>query len=102
MHTVQLHAHAAGVSCATITGALFLACAAAYALVPDATLVFFNLLFHGLDIRKIAVPMTWSGVITGLLIAVIGAYALTWAWAALYNRLAGRPGTVGESDCCAK
>lgn len=100
MHAMKLNARAAGLSCAAITGLAYLVCAAAYALIPDATLAFFNLLFHGLDIRKVATAMTWGGVIGGLLIAVVGAYVLTWFWATWYNRMLGGQAAGGPDDCC--
>lgn len=102
MHAMKLNAHAAGASCAAVTGLAYVVCAVAYALIPDATISFFNLLFHGLDIRKVATAMTWGGVVGGLLIAVVGAYALTWLWAALYNRFlgGGAPSPGGRSSCC--
>lgn len=100
MHTMKLNAHAAGSSCAAITGLVYVVCAAAYALIPDATLAFFNLLFHGLDIRKVAIGMTWGGVVGGLLITVIGAYILTWLWATWYNRMLGGQAAGGAGDCC--
>jgi hypothetical protein len=102
-HSHPLNAHAAGASCAAVTGLLYIVCAAAYALIPDTTLAFFNLLFHGLDIRKVATGMTWGGVIAGLLLSVIGAYVLTWLWVTFYNRSIGGStlATSGtRKDCC--
>ncbi|MBI4434588.1 hypothetical protein HY635_02115 [Candidatus Uhrbacteria bacterium] len=100
-----LDASAAGKSCAVVSGVVYVICAAAYAIIPDATLAFFNLLFHGLDIRKVAIAMTWGGVIGGFIITVIGAYVLTGAWAALYNRMSGGHAAeahgTGSKDCCA-
>ncbi len=105
MHTQGLHAHAAGTSCAVITGALFLACAIAYALAPSATISFFSILFHGIDFQKVAVAMTLGGAIGGFILSVFGAYVLTWAWVALYNRLlpGSDPATStpsGSNNCC--
>ena len=75
---------------------------AAYAIIPDATLAFFGTLFHGLDIRKVAVPMTWGGVVVGLLVAVVGAYLLTLLWATWYNRMLGTNSDAGGTHSCCK
>lgn len=102
MHAMKLNAHAAGSSCAAITGLAYVVCAAAYALFPSATLAFFNYVFHGLDFRKVAVGMTWGGAVAGLLIAVVGAYVLTWLWATWYNRMCCSGGATGDADDCCK
>lgn len=102
MHTTKLNAHAAGSSCAAVVGILYVICAVAYALAPSATLAFFNLLLHGLDLRKVAATMTWGGVIGGLIISVVGAYALTWLWATWYNQMRRSGGAADDTDDCCK
>lgn len=103
-----LHAHAAGLSCAIITGAAYIVCAVAYAVAPAATLAFFGFLFHGIDLLKVATTITLSGVISGFIIAFVGTYIIVRLCAALYNRIIARAcccvsdvTSSGGDSCCA-
>lgn len=102
MHAIRIDARAAGSSCAAIAGILYILCAVAYAIAPDGTLAFFSIVFHGLDLRKIVIEMTWGGTIGGFLVTIVGAYVLTWLWATWYNRMCCSGGVAGATDDCCK
>lgn len=72
-------------SLASASGILSLLCALLLAIAPDASLKFFGSIFHGMDITKIASSVTLSGVITGLIAAVVVALVSGWIFAAVYN-----------------
>lgn len=77
-------------SLAAVFGILSLACALLLAVAPTASLNFFGSIFHGIDISKIAVPVTLSGVLTGLIAIIIVAFVGGWLFAIIYNYLSDR------------
>lgn len=100
-HHLRLNASAAGRACAVVSVAVYLACAIAYAVAPAATIATFNALFHGIDFAKVAKPFAFGEAVVGFIAIVIAAYVLTWAWAALYNKMLGG-NAGGKDDCCAQ
>lgn len=67
----KLSPRALGLSIGFVFSASYVICALAYALAPEVTLSFFNTLFHGLDLKEIAVGLTWGGTISGLIITFV-------------------------------
>ena len=77
-------------SLVVVSVALSLLCALFIALVPQASLKFFGSIFHGIDMAKIAAPITVSGVLTGLIAVAIIAFVIGWLFAVIYNYLSSR------------
>jgi len=69
---------------------LSLLCALLIAFAPEVTLKFFGSIFHGIDMTKIAAPITLSGVLTSLVALVIVAFATGWLFAMIYNHLSDK------------
>jgi hypothetical protein len=75
---------------------LYVACATAVALSPDATVSFFNAWFHGLDLNLLRPPggrpLTSAQFLLGGLAVVVVAFPAGLILAALYNALSERHG----------
>ena len=84
----KLNAKVVSLSLATVSAILSLLCAFLIALAPEATVKFFGSIFHGMDVTRIATPITLSGVITGLIAVVIVALIIGWLFAVIYNYFA--------------
>lgn len=87
---MKLNIKAIAIAEAVVGAALFILCELAFALAPDATLSALKYLTH-IDWSSVAIPVSWGGFITGLVVftiftAVVGA---VWAW--IYNLIAGEP-----------
>lgn len=68
------------------SAALYIICAALFAIVPSQTLTLFNLFFHGIDITQIAresVPFT--EVVAGFVLTTLSGTAVGALFAKLYN-----------------
>ena len=83
----ELNPKVISLSLAGVSTILSLVCALLLAIAPKATLGFFGSIFHGIDMTKIATPVTFSGVITGLVAIIIVAFAVGWIFATIYNYL---------------
>ena len=83
----KLNPKVVSLSLAGIATILSLLCALLIAVAPEATLKFFGSIFHGMDITKIAQPVTLSGVLTGLIAIIIIAFVTGWLFAVIYNYL---------------
>ena len=70
---------------------LFLICAIAVALAPDATAALGGILFHA-DVSAFTRSLTWGNFIGGLLGWGAGTAIVSWMVAALYNGLTGARG----------
>ena len=84
----KLNAKVVSLSLATVSAILSLLCAFLIALAPVAAVKFFGSIFHGMDVTRIAAPITLSGVITGLIAVVIVALITGWLFAVIYNYFA--------------
>ncbi len=79
--------HPTGFAIAITSGVLYVVCAAAVALFPQATIKFFNSWVHGLDLTRIAVnSISWSGFFKGLVGVLIVAYIAGALYAWVYNK----------------
>ena len=83
----KLNPKVVSLSLAGVSAILSLLCALLIAVAPKTTLKFFGSIFHGMDITKIAQPITVSGVLTGLIAIVIIAFITGWLFAVIYNYL---------------
>lgn len=81
----KLNARVVSLSLAAVSGILSLLCALLIALAPGTAVKFFGSIFHGMDVTRIAAPITLSGVITGLIAIVIVALITGWLFAVIYN-----------------
>ena len=72
-------------SLAAVSAIISLLCALLLVLAPQMTLKFFGSIFHGIDMAKIAAPVTLSGVLIGLAAIIIVAFAAGWLFAVVYN-----------------
>lgn len=88
--TQKLHPAVVSLSLVTVSIVLSLLCAVFIALAPEFSIIFFGSIFHGLDISKIAAPVTISGVITGLVAITIVAGFSGWMFSAIYNYFAAK------------
>jgi len=86
----KLNVKVVSLSLASVSAVLSLLCALLIALAPQASLKFFGSIFHGMDITKIAQPVTLPGVATGLIAIVIVALITGWLFAVIYNHLIGK------------
>lgn len=82
----KLNPKVVGLSLAAISGMLFVACWALFALFPAGTFNFFNELFHGVDLTKIArIDISSGRTIIGLIEIVIAGFVTGWLFAIIYN-----------------
>ncbi len=86
----KLNPKVVSLSLVGISATLSLACAILLALAPETSLGFFGSIFHGIDMTKIAAPVSVSGVLTGLVAIVIIAFVTGWLFAVIYNYLLDR------------
>ena len=83
----KLNPKVVSLSLVSISVIVSLVCALLIAIFPEATLKFFGSIFHGIDMTKIATPITLSGVLIGLIAIVIVAFVTGWLFAIIYNYL---------------
>ena len=83
----KLNPKVVSLSLVSISVVVSLVCAFLIAIIPGATLKFFGSIFHGIDMTKIATPITLSGVLVGLIAIVIVAFVTGWLFAIIYNYL---------------
>jgi len=84
----KLNAKVVSLSLASVSAIFSLLCAFLIALAPGVTVKFFGSIFHGMDVARIATPITLSGVIMGLIAVVIVALITGWLFAVIYNYFA--------------
>lgn len=83
----QLSPKIVALSLAIVSAILSIACALLLKLAPEATVSVFGSIFHGIDITKIATPVTLSGVLIGLVVIIILSSIVGWLFALIYNYL---------------
>ena len=83
----KLNPKVVSLSLAGVSGILSIMCAVLIAIAPQATLNFFGSIFHGMNITKIAQPITILGVLTGLIAVIIISLITGWLFAVIYNYL---------------
>lgn len=81
----RLNPKIVSLSLVSVSVVLSLLCALLIALAPQATVNFFGSIFHGIDIVKIATPITLSGVMIGFAATAIVAFVTGWLFAVVYN-----------------
>lgn len=84
---MKLNVKAIAIAHGAVAGILFVLCRLAFTLAPEATISAMRYLFHT-DWSTVAVPMTWGGFFSGLVLFTMFAGFVGAAWASIYNRLA--------------
>jgi hypothetical protein len=86
---MKLDARAFGLAAGTAAAVLFLICAVAVAIAPEATTAFAGHLIH-VDLSGLTRTLTFGSFVGGLVCWFVGTTLTFWLVAAVYNRLAGR------------
>lgn len=87
-HCTTVDSRAFGLAAGTTAAGLSALCALFLALAPDATRRMLGLLVHS-DLSGLAIILTWSGVLLGILSWGLGIGLVFAAAAGLYNRFSG-------------
>lgn len=88
---MRLDPKALGLSAGIVAVVLFVVCAIAVALAPDATMAVGEALFHA-DLSALTRSLTWGNFVGGLFGWGVGTALVFSLVAALYNRLSGGRG----------
>jgi len=82
----KLNTKVTGLALATTSGILYIICAIWFWLSAKTALLYFDSLFHGIEVSAIAEQsLTFGSTILGLVLIVISAYAIGVLFAMLYN-----------------
>lgn len=73
-------------SLAYVTAIVSIVCASLIAIFPLGAVNLFGSIFHGIDISKIAVALSWQNVILGTIVAIVLAFIIGWLFAVIYNK----------------
>ncbi len=73
---------------AIITAIFYIVCFLIVLIFGDASLKFFQLFVHGIDLTSLATTPDILGGILGLIISIIVAYMSGWIFAIVYNKYA--------------
>lgn len=76
------------IASAVLTAISYIACFLIVFVFGDASIKFFNLFFHGIDLTSLATNSDITTGIIGLIISVIIAYIFGWIFAFVYNKFA--------------
>jgi hypothetical protein len=87
---MRLDTRAFAIAAGATAAILFLICALAIAIAPDATTAFAGQLIHA-DLSAMTRNLTLTTFVIGLVAWPLGAALSFWFAAVVYNRLAGRP-----------
>ena len=90
---MRLDALAFGLSAGATAAVLFVICALAVAIAPDATTSFAGHLIH-VDLSGITRTLTVASFVGGLICWSLGTTVTFWLTGTIYNRLAGRTSDV--------
>lgn len=87
----RLDANKIGVSLGFAVLILYVVCGIALVIFPAGTMGFFNYIFHGIDLSKIATKtVTLSGFIIGSVEVFFYTYVVGFLFAYFYNKFEGR------------
>ena len=84
--TDKLSPKRVSLSLAFVTGIVSIVCALLIAIAPEATLKLFGAIFHGADITKIAVAISFGSAVLGTVVAIVLALVIGWLFAVIYNK----------------
>jgi hypothetical protein len=93
---MRLDAFAFGLAAGVTAAVLFVVCALAVAIAPDATTTLAGNLIH-LDVSGMTRTLTFGNFLGGLAAWWVGTTLTCWLVGTIYNRLAGRTYTAGLS-----
>ena len=85
---MKLDARAFGLAAGTTAGVLFVLCALAVAIAPEATTAFAGYLIHA-DLSGITRDLTLGSFVGGLVCWTVGTTLAFWLMGTVYNRLTG-------------
>jgi len=86
--TEKLNSKVVSFSLAIIFGIIYILCTLFFAMAPQLTLSFFNVMFHRIDITKIAsTPVPLGSAIFGFIEIVVLSLIAGWLFATIYNYL---------------
>ena len=83
----ELNTKRVALSLAAVSFILSAVCLLLIAVAPTATTSIFGSIFHGIDISKIAVPISWGSAILGVIVATLLGSIVGWLFAKIYNKL---------------
>ena len=86
---MRLDSRCFGLAAGATAGVLFILCALAVAIAPEATTAFAGYLVH-VDISGITRTLTFGSFVGGLICWTLGTALTFWLLGAIYNRLTGR------------
>ncbi len=87
----SFHPRNTALSLAAVIGLSYILCAFFLAIAPAPTFIFFNSLFHGIDLTKIMdADLSWTSFFTGLITILFSSLVLGWLFATFYNFLSRR------------
>ncbi len=73
---------------AVLTGITYIICFAIVFVFGEASIKFFNLFFHGIDLSSLATNPNIATGFIGLIISAVSAYIGGWIFALVYNKFA--------------
>jgi len=85
---VKLDVKAIGIASAIITGIVYVVCFLIVLILGAASLKFFSLFVHGIDLTSLATSPSLGTGILGLIISVVVAYIFGYIFALIYNKYA--------------
>ena len=84
----KLNVRVVSFSLAGVSGILYLACALFFIITPEITIMFFQYMFHGINITQIATEeISFINILIGLIEIIIFALISGWIFVKIYNSL---------------
>ena len=83
----KLNAKRVSLSLAAVAGIISIVCALLILIAPEEAIRLFGSIFHGIDISKITVAISWGNAILGTVVAIALALAIGWLFASIYNKI---------------
>lgn len=94
---MKLDARAFGLAAGATAGVLFILCALAVAIAPEATTSFAGYLIHA-DLSAMTRTLTLGSFVGGLVCWTVGTGLVFWFTGVVYNRLTGVKLSVGMTE----
>ncbi|MEK6834744.1 MAG: DUF5676 family membrane protein [Nanoarchaeota archaeon] len=81
----KLDSNVVGLTLASLSAILYAICVVFYWIAPKTTLIYFNYLFHGVELSNIAKQIVFTDALIGLVLMSASAYLVGILFANLYN-----------------